>query len=213
MLVGRSQDSDYPEQALKVPPISEITEDTIEIFEPDLVLSAYGQHITAEKLLHFEPHSIEGMLAEIKHLGDLLGKQVESEMLIHEILVVMEKVKQKGERFRPLRVYCETQHNPPQAARGYLNDLVRLTGDVPYHGPVDLEELQRFDPQVIISCAPNEERFNFELLIAREGWESLNAVRYERLFSVDSSLLYRPGPRLIEGIRKLARLLHGIEAI
>src|SRR5262249_5817347 len=41
-----------------------------------------------------------------------------------------------------------------------------------------------------------------------ERHTTLPAVRLHRLYTVDADLLFRPGPRLVDGIEALARLLH-----
>ena len=43
------------------------------------------------------------------------------------------------------------------------------------------------------------------------GWEHLTAVaavREGRVYAVDGDLVHRPGPRMIEALRALARALH-----
>ena len=43
------------------------------------------------------------------------------------------------------------------------------------------------------------------------GWErlgSVSAVREGRVFGVDGDLVHRPGPRMIEALRALARVIH-----
>jgi iron complex transport system substrate-binding protein len=48
----------------------------------------------------------------------------------------------------------------------------------------------------------------FPLLAERPGWANLPAVQSRRVYAVDTHLFSRSGPRLIEGIEVLARLLH-----
>jgi iron complex transport system substrate-binding protein len=39
-------------------------------------------------------------------------------------------------------------------------------------------------------------------------WTTLSAVQHGQLFQVDSDILNRPGPRILEGLRQLAKILH-----
>ncbi len=41
----------------------------------------------------------------------------------------------------------------------------------------------------------------------RPGWKKLRAVRENKLFVIDDSLLNRPGPRLVEGVRRIKEVL------
>lgn len=45
-------------------------------------------------------------------------------------------------------------------------------------------------------------------LAARPGWWQLPAVKEGRVFVADHALLCRPGPRLVEGVEALARMIH-----
>lgn len=45
-------------------------------------------------------------------------------------------------------------------------------------------------------------------LAALPGWWALTAVKHGNVFFVDHALLGRPGPRLVEGVEALARMIH-----
>ena len=219
MVVGRSELCTYPEAALKVPSFGkEITLDMIGVFEPDLVVTGRDQDELTEavksqfKVFQFDPRTLEMVFKQIIGLADLTGKHVEADLVVHDLMAVLEKVEQKAKKFKKVRVYFEIAHNPPAVASCYLVELLMLAGAAPYSGEMNINKLQKFNPQMIMVSVPGEgEDFNFDLLAARDGWEDLNALKYERLFAIDDKLLYRPGPRLAEGIKKVARILHGIE--
>jgi len=42
----------------------------------------------------------------------------------------------------------------------------------------------------------------------RPGFDAIAAVRARRVFLVDSDLISRPGPRVVQGLLALAKLLH-----
>ena len=42
----------------------------------------------------------------------------------------------------------------------------------------------------------------------RQGFGSLQAVANGRVYGVDSDLISRPGPRLVQGLEALVKLLH-----
>jgi len=39
-------------------------------------------------------------------------------------------------------------------------------------------------------------------------WTTLSAVQHGHLFHINSDLLNRPGPRIIEGLKQLVKILH-----
>ncbi|HSM71514.1 MAG TPA: ABC transporter substrate-binding protein, partial [Anaerolineales bacterium] len=47
-----------------------------------------------------------------------------------------------------------------------------------------------------------------ESVLERPGWESIEAVKSNNIFSIDDNLISRPGPRLVDGLEQLAILLH-----
>jgi iron complex transport system substrate-binding protein len=59
------------------------------------------------------------------------------------------------------------------------------------------------NPQVIVLTLHNKAE-----VLARPGWNVTEAVRAGRVFEVVPDPLVRTGPRLVDGLETLARLLH-----
>jgi iron complex transport system substrate-binding protein len=82
-----------------------------------------------------------------------------------------------------------------------------LPGDV---GQVGAETIVERDPEVII-LTDADLPFNPqtpEMVAARPGWDSLTAVQNGTIFPVPAQLYSTPGPRLVDGLEQLAKLLH-----
>ena len=47
-----------------------------------------------------------------------------------------------------------------------------------------------------------------EAVASRPGWETIEAVKSDQIFPIDDNLISRPGPRLVDGLEQLAKLLH-----
>ena len=73
---------------------------------------------------------------------------------------------------------------------------------------VSLEELIRRDPQVIILGDYTLGGVTLEMVMERLGWQGLQAVQEQRIYIFDDNLVSRPGPRLLDGLEALAKLLH-----
>ena len=43
---------------------------------------------------------------------------------------------------------------------------------------------------------------------ARPGWADIKAVKNHAVFTFDDNLISRPGPRIVDGLEKLAALIH-----
>jgi iron complex transport system substrate-binding protein len=77
---------------------------------------------------------------------------------------------------------------------------------------VDWQEIVEYAPETIIlmPCSLTLERVACEFDTAQRlpGWKRLPAVRAGRVFAVDTHLFSRSGPRLVDGVEVLARMLH-----
>jgi iron complex transport system substrate-binding protein len=95
------------------------------------------------------------------------------------------------------------------------NDLIRLAGgvnmtaDEPITYPrISVEEVIRREPEVII-ISSMERGGRFEK--AKKDWmqwTSLPAVKNKRVCLIDSDLIDRPSPRIIDGLEAMARIIH-----
>lgn len=197
-LVGRTEACVYPEAALRVPSLGkqgEIGLDTVGILEPDVILLGPGQaYGGAMRTYSIAPSTLADILRIIKELGEMLGKQVEADMIIHDLESVFERTQLKCAKFHIVKVQVD-------AAPLYLAELVRIAGGEPNSD----DDPSSFDPQYIITLG-DEERVE----VVANARPSLRAVQCERVYAIPEELL-RPTPRLVLGIKQLAKILHGVE--
>ena len=78
---------------------------------------------------------------------------------------------------------------------------------------IEWEDVLKYDPEVLvlIPCGFGVGRAvaDIGLLSSRDGWRDLTAVRRGWVFAADgSSYFSRPGPRLVDGLEMLPRMLH-----
>lgn len=95
--------------------------------------------------------------------------------------------------------------------------MVLLAGGEP-HGPkagrshqrISWQELRNIEPELIIVAAASWEETKLELIqmAGIPGWWSLPALKSGQLYVCDSSLLTIPGPRIVDGVELLARIMH-----
>jgi iron complex transport system substrate-binding protein len=97
----------------------------------------------------------------------------------------------------------------------YHHDLIRLAGgrnmseDEPITYPrISLEDVILRKPDVII-ISSMERGGRFEK--ARQAWlrwKSIPAVKNNRVHLIDSDLIDRPSPRIIDGLEEMAKIIH-----
>ena len=70
----------------------------------------------------------------------------------------------------------------------------------------------KISPEIVVSSNPSViVGPSLEEVAARPGWSNLDAVRSRRVYRLSASeadLVGRPGPRIAEALRALARRLH-----
>ena len=72
---------------------------------------------------------------------------------------------------------------------------------------ISLEQLVFLNPSIII-LGDSIWGTTVESVNERPGWESLEAVKNDRIHPFDDNLVSRPGPRLMDGLEQLAKLFH-----
>ena len=119
------------------------------------------------------------------------------------------------------RVVCLEWLDPPYCAGHWVPEMVETAGGIDvfarpgdHSARLTLEQLREADPDVLIvmPCGYDEAgaAAQLDLVIQQPEWRELRAVREGRVYTVDANGCFsRPGPRLVDGIERLAEILHG----
>jgi iron complex transport system substrate-binding protein len=234
LLLGADQFSDYPEQAKSLATISAgygtLDVESIKALDPDLVLAA--EIISAEQVQGMRklgltvfyianPLSLpDGLYANIRTIGALTGRGADAEALVSALQSRFRAVSEKtaGASSSPL-VFFELDATDP--ARPYtagpgtfIDMLIGLAGGrnlgaslASDWAQISAEEILRQDPDVIL-LGDTDFGVTVESVAERPGWGNLSAVQNGSVYSIDSNLVLRPGPRLIDGLETMVPLLH-----
>ncbi len=187
--------------------------------QPDLVLLMAGPDEVVQALdqkglqvLWFElPDSFITLFDQIELLGEITGRVEQSESLADDMdsraLAVFATV---GSTRGP-RVFHELDDGTASSDT-FIGELYLILNaqniadqsQEPYPR-LTLDTIVEADPEVIIVAHPGDSP---ESVKERIGWQSISAVRNDRIYIIDPDIVNRPGPRLVEGLETLARLLH-----
>ncbi len=214
-IVATTSLCDFPEEARKLPSIGGWTNpdiERVESFEPDLVLASDElQDEAVEELeenglevLQVKPHRLDEVFDSIIRIGEKVGKRSEAVKVVESMKSEINDIDLEN-----TKVYCEEWMDPPMASGNWVPDLIEK-GNGEYFiesgrsREFELEELKQFDPELIVlhicGAGPG---LDPSIIERREDWEEIEAVQNENVFVVDDSLLNRPGPRLVEGVKKI----------
>lgn len=227
-LVGVTQFCDFPPEATEKPKVGGIYTPNIEAIlalKPDLVLATTEgnreEHIRALERLGLavyvvRPTDFASVLESIGRVGRLLGREGETRRLVQSMQRDADTIARALTGRRRPRVLYVLWGNPliVPGRHTLITDLIRRAGGDSVTGEEGLdyprfsvEEALGRRPDRIVLALHNEASVDQRL---RE-WQHLTllpAVREGRVHAIEGDLLHRPGPRIVDGLRALARLLH-----
>jgi iron complex transport system substrate-binding protein len=173
------------------------------------------------EILSLNPHSLDEVMGDIASVGKATGRKREAEALVsllrNRVVDITRRAAQAA--FRP-RVGCIEWFEPLYAAGHWVPEMVALAGGRDILGIVRERsakfvwtELLEREPEVLIlmACGFDLRRTCSEAarLTRLPGWNEIPAVRLGHVFAVDgNSFFSRPGPRLIDGLKLLAQMIH-----
>lgn len=221
-IVGVSNYCDYPEAALEKTKVGDINVDFEAIVEkdPHLVFMTTGMDEDREKIeeLGFkvavvDPSTIEEIISSIQWIGEITGREQESNELIAWMREEIESVKKRAQEIEATpRVYYEVWDDPLMTAgpNTFVHDIIEIAGGENIAGnlqqewaPYSVEDVIDNDPEVII--VPWQDDRVYE----RAEWSDISAVKNERVYFIDPDLMVRPGPRIIQGLELVLEAILG----
>ena len=228
-IVGVSTHCNYPERAKSKPRVgSYISLDFEKILslKPDLVIAtgAGNTKDMVERLAQWGfptyvifPRDFDGVLESMGHLGTVVDREEEAAAVIREMKDRKQRVTERIRGLPRPRVFLEIGEAPiVTVGKGsFADDLIRLAGGENVAGQEKqmyprwgMEEILRRSPEVILISSMNPRGDYQRVLQEWARWKVLPAVKEGRVYLIDSDLIDRPSPRIIEGLEEIARLLH-----
>lgn len=231
-VVGVSEYCNYPPQAEKKPKVGTFTAPNVEAIvarKPDLVLTTGGvQAETLEKMkglgltvFAVNARTFDETIQDIKKVGQITGTEAEADRITKDMRERAEKVSKEVSALaasgtaKP-RVFCELGYENgiwTAGSTSVISDLIeRAGGDNVGDGSegdyyeFSLEKLLAENPSVYLvgsgsMAQPGD-------VGKRPGFEGIDAVKNGRVYVFDEDLVYRTGPRLIDGLESISADLH-----
>ncbi len=230
-VIGRDEFSDYPAEAASIESVGgsmgEYSVEAIVALKPDLVLAAEINSPELVKQLEDlgltvyylkNPLTLEEMYVNLEIVAQLTGQDPTklTDSLKARVAAVDEKILPLSAR---PSVFYEIDATDPAKPYTYgpgtFGDLLitraggfnigsELTDPYPQ---ISLEQIIVSNPTVIL-LGDAIWGVTVESVVARPGWETIAAVTSSQIFPIDDNLISRPGPRLVDGLEQLAKLLH-----
>ena len=217
--------------------IYEVDEDTLAEARPDMVITqrlcevcavsfedveqAVQRLDSTPDILSLDPHGINDVLEDILQVGARAGRASQAHHAVFNLRARIDAVSQViGKAKSAPTVACVEWLDPIIAAGHWIPEMVELAGGKDIlaspgssSSRLDMQKLRDADPDVLIlmPCGMNVEqaRAEFEALPNIDEWREMSAFGNRQIYIVDSGALFsRSGPRLIDGLEIMARIIH-----
>ena len=224
-LVGVTTFCNYPEQAKEVAKIGDTMTPNMEsiiALKPDIVLVSTASQIEAfMKTLEqngiavyvTNPTSLDGVMKNLKQLGDLLGTQGQADRLVADLQRRVDAANPPAEyQIMPHpKVFVQISKEPlfTIGKQSFLTELVARAGGYSVTAEIDSaypkiskETASALNPEAIILSDSEDNKE------PNEVFKKSLAVKNGRIYKVNADILSRPGPRLVDALEQIAKDLH-----
>jgi iron complex transport system substrate-binding protein len=231
-VVGVTDFDDYPAEVAdreKVVVGAQVDVEKVVAAHPDLILAA-GNELTPTPVIEqltrlgypvltLYPQSLDEVYGDIALVGHAIDETDAATALVDQMRQRVDAVTRAvAGAHRPRTFYEVSIFEGVIYTAGdgsFLASLIDLAGGEPVTGEarstsIGLEQLVSADPQLIIlGDSSYDPTITPASVAARPGWRELSAVREGHVVAYPDDLVTtRPGPRIVDGLEALARIVH-----
>jgi len=227
-VVGVTQFCDYPPEARTKPKVgyAQPNLESLLALQPDLVL-APREFMRVDLISRLEQlkipvfildaKTVEDIASHIQLIGRMLSASDSADRVATDLRRGLAGLKAQTERLHKPRVLYVLNSQPliTVGPGSFVHHVIVAAGgtNVAEHAAspyprLSMEEVIKQDPEVILFPVGSVEGIPASEQQLWRRWSTLSAVKREQFHEISSDLLNRPGPRILEGMEKLARILH-----
>lgn len=229
ILVGATQFSDYPDAARSLPRIGSYVHldlERIVALQPDLCLAIKdGNPIDAVRRIQsagipvfaVNPRDLATVMDTITLLGDILNARAKAKQLVTGMQRRVDRVRNLAAQadHRPT-VFVQIGITPIVSAghNTFINELIETAGgrnaakgSAPYPR-FSKEQVLALSPDVFLITSMARDTVFEKIKAEWSVWKQMPAVRNNRIHLINSDLVDRPCPRLIDGLEVMLSLIH-----
>lgn len=229
-LVGVSgKFDDYPPQAKDVQEIGGAGEfgdqpnaEEVVALRPDLMLTISGGDQWKERLRDLgialftvNATDLADLLRDIRTVGRVTGVPERAAALTAQMTARAAAIQDAVARDARVSCFFEAYYPPLTSVgpRTFIFDLLRRAGCDPVSARAksdypewSVDQLVAEGPEVYLVAS--ESGVSPQAVARRPGFGAIAAVHDGRIYLIDSDLVSRPGPRVVDGLEALAKVLH-----
>ncbi len=224
-LIAVDSDSDYPPDVVsRLVQLGRDLELDVEAgiaLKPDLVLTSLtvpGHERIVDAFqaaglpcIVCNPQNLADVFGDIRRIAAALGIAARGEQLVAEMEAAMPQIPRNAQS---PRVLVEWWPKPVigAARHSWVHDLIERAGGSNALGEVEAQTTTlaadappdtQIDVLAMSWCGVKVDKYRADVVLRREHWQDVPALRHERIVAISEEFLGRPGPRLVEGYRQL----------
>ncbi len=227
-IVGVTKFCNYPREALNLPKVGGFSNPNLEVIislKPDLIVATFDGNDKAnvEKLISLgypvylqNSNNIEETFTSIEKLGVALGKAETARELVSEMKSKYRELRLKVKGLASPKIFFEIGSDQWSVSdRTFIGDLIKKAGGTNIVGDlnvryarINLETIISLKPDIIIiSSMANSEKLP-EIKQKWRKWSTIPAVKNDRVYIIQSDIVNRAGPRIVDALEQLVNIIH-----
>ncbi len=225
-LVAVSQACDYPDEARllnQVITFPEVDREAILALKPECIIATSEIFSPAQTdwfrqqgipVLYQHYPDLESIWKGMEQLSLLCGNSSAGKVLCDSLRMETAKIRKTEASTKKVCILVNSAPLMLPGRKSFLNDMIEAAGGINPGGAfdrayieIDAEFLLQQNPDfIVIPSRDDQEALAF--LSRFPSLSKLKAVEGKRIFRVDPSLYFRPGPRSLDALKELHSILH-----
>ncbi|MGI6123832.1 MAG: ABC transporter substrate-binding protein [Acetivibrionales bacterium] len=232
-LIAVSDYCNYPQETSDIPKLpsgEQLSIESIISLSPDVAIignmAAMADQVNqleqaGVKVIITEANNLTDTYGIIEMLGTVMGKEKEAENIVKDMKNGFEKIKKEVENKDSQKVYVEV--SPLEyglwscGENTFIQELINIVGaknifdDIEGWAAVSEEQVIARNPDVILTTSSPLTGIEDPVgeILSRENWSQIEAVKNSKVVMLDSDMISRPGPRLLDAANELVKAIYG----
>lgn len=222
-IVGVNSWSDYPAAAKKKTSVGDrvINVEKVISLKPDLVV-AHGflngeavRSLEAYKMKVFviDPKTIKQLASDIRTTGKLVNCESKANSIADKLIQVRADILNNSRKYKSKPKVLFTVQSDPLWAAGpqtFVDEMITIAGGQNLASDIK-PGFNQFSTEMAVSRNPDVIIITFKgdkHLFTGGQWGVTNAAKKHRVYEINPDITVRPGPRLIDGMKEIAKMVH-----
>ncbi len=224
-LVGVTQFCNFPEEAMKIditgdyngPSIEKLIEFGANVYITDHIADDVRKTLEDAKItvIVLASKNYEDVFSKILLMGQIFDKNKEADSTLISMKNREAALLNAIKDLKSKRVFYEVWHDPLMTSGpgSFIDEMIKMLGSeniasdaASAYAEFSVETLIERNPEVYITA--NDGMKTVEDIKARTGYDQIDAIKNDRIYFLDSDIISRPGPRIVEGLEILAEAIY-----